>query len=203
MLGFDNVFTNIISFLFYRWRKCMPLTIPLKKENKNSMLCSRHLNKSWKQRDSFSFLLALAISHAFLALLHQLNQLDFHTAPWLQQGRQTGGPSTENKLTTLTLHGRIQALFHRRTKFHLPHTEQIIIIFCSNLKKKKKVPATVIHEEPAFTVKLIDSHLAEEEGWKNTEVFFLASLKCKPKLHWSVQARQNWDPSTKTYVSIQ
>lgn len=137
MLGFDNVFTYIISFLFYRWRKCMPLTIPLKKENKNSMLCSRHLNKSWKQRDSFSFLLALAISHAFLALLHQLNQLDFHTAPWLQQGRQTGGPSTENKLTTLTLHGRIQALFHRRTKFHLPHTEQIIIIFCSNLKKKK------------------------------------------------------------------
>lgn len=64
-----------------------------------------------------------------------------------------------------------------------PTLNKSSLFFAQTLKKKKKVPATVIHEEPAFTVKLIDSHLAEEEGWKNTEVFFLASLKCKPKLH--------------------
>lgn len=57
-----------------------------------------------------------------------------------------------------------------------PTLNKSSLFFAQTLKKKKKVPATVIHEEPAFTVKLIDSHLAEGEGWKNTEVFFFFSF---------------------------
>lgn len=57
---------------------------------------------------------------------------------------------------------------HKELNPIFPMLNKASIFFAQTLKK---VPATIIPEEPAFMVKLIDSHLAEEEGWKNAKFF--------------------------------